>query len=213
MRTEKNPSDTSDWSDRSDKSDRPDHRLLLAACCLLLLAVGCRQQMADQPRYKPLAQSAFFGDDRSERPLVPGTVAQGYLRADEGYYSGKSGGDLLTALPVPLTLALLERGQDRFNIFCSPCHDRTGNGGGMVVQRGYRRPPALHIDRLREAPIGHFFDVITKGFGAMPDYAAQVSPADRWAIAAYIRALQLSQHAKLDDVPPPTRQQLEGKKQ
>lgn len=185
-------------------------------CGLLAIAAvslaACRQQMADQPRYKPLAQSTFFGDERSGRPLVPGTVPQGYLRADEGFYAGKSGGELVTALPVPLTRALLERGQDRFNIFCSPCHDRTGNGGGMVVQRGYRRPPAFHIDRLREAPIGHFFDVITNGFGAMPDYAAQISPADRWAIAAYIRALQLSQHATLGDVPPPTRQQLEGKK-
>jgi cytochrome c553 len=187
--------------------------VLLSAFCLLLLAVGCRQQMADQPRYNPLAKSTFFGDDRSARPLVEGTVAQGNLRDDERFYTGKSGGELVTALPLPLTRALLERGQDRFNIFCSPCHDRTGNGGGMVVQRGYRRPPAFHIDRLREAPIGHFFDVITKGFGAMPDYAAQVSPADRWAIAAYIRALQLSQHATLGDVPPPARQQLEGKKQ
>ncbi|HYL79841.1 MAG TPA: cytochrome c [Candidatus Acidoferrum sp.] len=182
-----------------------------------LLAVGlvslaaCRQQMADQPRYKPLAQSAFFGDDRSERPLVPGTVAQGYLRADEGFYTGKTGGQLVAALPVLLTQALLERGQDRFNIFCSPCHDRTGGGGGMVVQRGYRHPPSFHIDRLRQAPVGHFFDVITKGFGAMPDYAAQVSPADRWAIAAYIRALQLSQNATLADVQTPARQQLEGK--
>jgi Cytochrome C oxidase, cbb3-type, subunit III len=169
--------------------------------------------MADQPSYRPLAKSTFFGDDRSARPLVPGTVARGYLRADERLYAGKSGGELVTALPVPLTLELLARGQDRFNIFCSPCHDRIGNGGGMVVQRGYRRPPSFHIDRLREAPIGQFFDVITKGFGAMPDYAAEVPPADRWAIAAYIRALQLSQNATLADVPSPARQQLEGKKE
>lgn len=187
--------------------------LLSAVCCLLVLAVGCRQQMADQPSYRPLTKSSFFGDDQSARPLVPGTVAQGYLRADERFYVGKSGGDLVTALPVPLTRELLERGQERFNIFCSPCHDRAGNGAGMVVQRGYRRPPSFHIDRLREAPIGQFFDVITRGFGVMPDYAAEVPPADRWAIVAYIRALQLSQNATLADVPPQARQQLEGKKE
>jgi mono/diheme cytochrome c family protein len=168
--------------------------------------------MADQPRYKPLAQSAFFGDDRSARPLVPGTVARGYLNADEQFYTGKSGGEPITTLPVPLTKELLARGQERFNIFCSPCHDRTGNGEGMIVLRGYRPPPSYHIDRLRQAPVGHFFDVMTNGFGAMPDYATQVAPADRWAIAAYIRALQLSQNATLADVPPEERQKLEGQK-
>jgi len=168
--------------------------------------------MADQPRYKPLQQSTFFGDDRSARPLEPGTVAQGRLKADERFYTGKSGGALITSLPVPLTKELLARGQERFNIFCSPCHDRTGSGNGMVVQRGYLRPPSYHIDRLRQAPIGHFFDVMTNGFGAMPDYAAQIPPADRWAIATYIRALQSSQNATLADVPPEARQQLEGKK-
>ncbi|MBI4537329.1 MAG: cytochrome c [candidate division NC10 bacterium] len=169
--------------------------------------------MADQPRYNPLAKSTFFEDARSARPLVPGTVARGHLRADEPFFAGKSGGELVTALPFPLTRGLLERGQGRFNIFCSPCHDRTGNGGGMVVRRGYRRPPSFHNERLREAPIGHFFDVITNGFGAMPDHAAQIPPTDRWAIAAYIRALQLSQNATLADVPPRARQQLEGKKE
>jgi mono/diheme cytochrome c family protein len=185
---------------------------LLAAFCLLL-ATGCRQQMADQPRYKPLAKSTFFGDDRSARPLVPGTVAQGQLKADERFYTGKSGGELIKTLPVPLTRELLARGQERFNIFCSPCHDRTGGGDGMVVQRGYRRPPSYHIDRLRQAPIGHFFDAITNGFGAMSDYAAQVPPADRWAIAAYIRALQLSQNATLADVPPQAREALQRKQE
>jgi len=185
--------------------------LLLSAFCFLVVT-GCRQQMADQPSYRPLQQSTFFGDDRSARPLPPGTVAQGQLKADERFYTGKSGGALATSLPVPLTRELLARGQERFNIFCSPCHDRTGSGDGMVVQRGYRRPPSYHIDRLRQAPIGHFFDVITNGFGAMPDYAAQVPPADRWAIATYIRALQLSQNATLADVPPEARRQLEGKK-
>jgi len=173
---------------------------------------ACQQQMADQPRYKPLAQSMFFGDDRSARPLVPGTVARGYLNADERFYTGKSGGEPITTLPVPLTKELLARGQERFNIFCSPCHDRTGSGEGMVVRRGYRPPPSYHIDRLRQAPIGHFFDVISNGFGAMPDYAAQVTPADRWAIVAYIRALQLSRNAALADVPPEERHKLEGQK-
>jgi mono/diheme cytochrome c family protein len=168
--------------------------------------------MADQPRYKPLAESTFFGDDRSARPLVPGTVARGELRADEPFYTGKSGGNLVTALPIPLTRELLQRGQERFNIFCAPCHGRTGEGNGMVVQRGYRRPPSYHIDRLRQTPIGHFFDVMTHGFGAMPDYAAQVPPADRWAIAAYIRALQLSQNATLADVPADIRQKLQEQK-
>ena len=177
----------------------------------LLFAAACQQQMADQPRYKPLQKSTFFGDDRSARPLTPGTVARGHLNADERFYTGKSGGELVSALPVPLTREMLARGQERFNIFCSPCHDRTGSGQGMIVRRGFRPPPSYHIDRLRQAPLGHFFDVITNGFGAMSDYAAQVSPADRWAIAAYIRALQLSQNATLADVPPQARQQLEGK--
>ncbi len=168
--------------------------------------------MADQPRYKTLAKSTFFEDGRAARPLIPGTVAQGELRADERLYTGKSGGALVTVLPVPLTQELLQRGQERYNIYCAPCHDRMGGGRGMIVLRGYRPPPSYHIARLREAPVGHFFDVITRGFGVMPDYAEQVRPADRWAIAAYIRALQLSQSATLADVPPGKRQELEGQK-
>ncbi len=169
--------------------------------------------MAEQPSYRPLAKSSFFGDDRSARPLLPGTVARGQLRADEPFYTGKSGENPIATLPVPLTPELLRRGQERFDIFCAPCHDRTGSGGGMVVLRGYRRPPSFHSDRLRQAPVGHFFDVMTRGFGAMPDYAAEVPPADRWAIAAYIRALQVSQHATLADVPPEARRALEGKQE
>ena len=190
----------------------PECCLLLAACCLLF-ATACQQKMADQPRYKPLAESTFFGDDRSARPLVPGTVPRGYLNADDRFYTGKAGGEPIATLPFPLTLEILQRGQDRFDVFCSPCHDRTGKGEGMIVRRGYRQPPSYHIDRLRQAPVGHFLDVITNGFGAMPDYAAQVAPSDRWAIAAYIRALQLSQNAALADVPPEERQKLEGQKQ
>ena len=197
--------------DRAAACSRPALRwtaLLLGA----LLLAACQQQMADQPRYQPLQKSTFFRDERSARPLPPGTVARGELR-EGALYTGKANGALVEALPLPLTLALLERGQERFDIFCSPCHGRVGTGDGMIVQRGYRRPPSYHIDRLRQAPIGHFFDVVTNGFGAMPSYAAQVPPEDRWAIAAYIRALQLSQEAPLADLPPAERQRLLGEKQ
>jgi cytochrome c553 len=176
----------------------------------LVLLLGCQQKMADQPRYDPLTRSTFFGDERSARPLVEGTVARGQLRTDEHLYTGKERGKVVDTFPFPVTRAVLARGQERFNIFCSPCHDRVGNGQGMIVRRGYRAPPSYHIDRLRQAPVGHFFQVMTSGFGAMPDYAQQISPEDRWAIAAYIRALQLSQHAALADVPPEQRRQLSG---
>jgi len=185
--------------------------LLPAACCLLLV-VGCQQQMADQPRYEPLRRSAFFDDGSSARPPVPDTVARGHLDADEAFYTGKTKGALVGTLPFPLTGEVLRRGEDRFNVFCAPCHDRTGSGDGMIVQRGFRRPPSYHIDRLRQAPIGHFFDVMTHGFGSMPDYTDQVPARDRWAIAAYIRALQLSRNATLADVPPQERQRLQGEK-
>lgn len=177
----------------------------------LLLLAGCQQKMADQPRYEPLAKSDFFGDYRSARPLVEGTVARGQLESDEAFYTGKIRGRLTETLPFPVSKSVLLRGQERFEIFCSPCHDRIGTGQGMVVKRGFRPPPSFHIDRLRTAPPGYFFDVITHGFGIMPDYAAQVSPKDRWAIVAYIRALQLSQNAKLKDVPEAERRSLEAK--
>jgi hypothetical protein len=177
----------------------------------LLFLGGCQQKMADQPRYEPLAKSDFFGDERSARPLVEGTVARGHLDTNEALYTGKVNGRLMERLPFPITKDVLLRGQERFNIFCSPCHDRIGTGQGMVVKRGFRAPPSFHIDRLRTSPDGHFFDVITHGFGIMPDYAGQVSPKDRWAIVAYIRALQLSQNAKLTDVPEPERRSLETK--
>jgi hypothetical protein len=172
---------------------------------------GCRQKMADQPRYEPLSRSTFFDDDRAARPLVEGTVAQGQLRGDEHLYTGKEGGKPVDMFPFPVTLAVLTRGQQRFNIFCSPCHDRVGTGQGMIVRRGYRAPPSFHIDRLRQAPAGYFFDVMSSGFGVMPDYAQQIQPEDRWAIVAYIRALQLSQHATLADVPEDQKQQLGSK--
>jgi len=174
---------------------------LVAAASLLLMATGCRQDMHDQPKYQPLERSAFFEDGRASRPLLAGTIAQGQLREDAHLYTGKSGKDPVTTFPFPVTEKVLRRGQQRFNIYCSPCHDRAGTGQGMVVRRGLRQPPSYHIDRLREAPVGYFFDVITNGFGAMPDYAVEIEPVDRWAIVAYIRVLQRSQQATLADVP------------
>jgi len=165
--------------------------------------------MHNQPRYKPLAQSDFFGDDRSARPLVEDTVARGDLRDDEALYTGKLNGEPVTTFPVGITQELLDRGEQRFNIYCTPCHDHLATGMGMVVRRGFKRPPSFHIDRLRNAPPGYFFDVITNGFGAMQGYAEQVPVKDRWAIIAYIRALQLSQHASPADMPEAERKKLE----
>ena len=173
--------------------------LLSSVSCLLFMA--CRQDMHNQPKYIPLRESEFFADGSSARPLVEDTVARGTLQDDSAFYTGKSGTQELDTLPLPLTNELLDRGEARYNIFCAPCHDRRGNGVGMIVHRGYRQPPSYHIDRLRNAPLGHFYDVMSNGFGAMPDYRAQIAPRDRWAIAAYVRALQLSQHATVDEVP------------
>jgi len=175
---------------------------------LAAAAAGCRQDMHDQPKYKPFRPSDFFGDDRSARPLVEDTVARGQLRADATYFTGKQGAIPVDVLPVAVTPALLRRGQQRYGIYCTPCHGQTGRGDGMVVQRGYRRPPSFHIDRLRNEKAGYFFDVITSGFGAMPDYAAQIAVPDRWAIVAYLRALQLSENARLEDVPADRRAEL-----
>jgi mono/diheme cytochrome c family protein len=172
--------------------------LWLAICAAGI--VGCTQEMAEQPRYDPLEPSAFFTDGRSARPPVEGTVPRGYLRLDEHLYGGTVASVPADRLPVPLTRQLLVRGQERYDIYCSPCHDRLGNGQGMIVRRGFSPPPSFHDERLRLAPIGHFFIVMTEGYGTMPDYAAQVPPHDRWAIAAYIRALQLSQHATLAEL-------------
>ena len=173
--------------------------VLVAVGCFAIAA--CRQDMHDTPRYEPLEASSFFTDGRGSRTPVANTVARGTLREDELLYEGKINGQLADAFPMPVTAAVMARGQERFNVFCSPCHGRTGQGNGMVVQRGFRAPPSYHEDRLRNAPVGYFFDVMTHGFGAMLDYSAQVPVADRWAIAAYIRALQYSQNATVDDVP------------
>lgn len=188
----------------------PYRKAILAGLALFGLA-GCKQDLADQPRYSSLQPSAFFADGRSARPLVPGTVARGDLRDDEALYTGKVKGVLVTTMPFAVTRRDLERGRERFTIYCTPCHDQTGGGNGMIVQRGYRHPPSYHIDRLRQAPVGHFFDVITRGFGAMIDYSDRITVRDRWLIVAYIRALQLSQHATVADVPAKDRDKLEAK--
>ena len=179
---------------------RTGSRLLLAIAGAAMLT-ACRQDMHNQPKYRGLRSSTFFADGSSARPLIEGTIARGTLQTDEAFFTGKNGQAAVTELPFPVDAAVLDRGQERFNIFCAPCHDRTGSGRGIVVQRGYRQPPSFHIDRLRTVEIGHFFDVMTNGFGAMPDYRAQISPRDRWNVAAYIRALQLSQNATAADVP------------
>lgn len=162
---------------------------------------GCRQDMHNQPKYKPLRISHFYADQRSARPIVEGTVARGQLDADSYYYTGKVDGKLATEFPFPITQQVLNRGQERYNIYCSPCHSEIGDGNGMIVQRGFKKPPSYHTDRLRNAPVGHFFDVITNGFGAMGDYSSQIPVHDRWAIVAYIRALQYSQNATRADLP------------
>jgi hypothetical protein len=180
-----------------------------AVLIALAAGVGCRQDMHDQPKYIPLRPSDFFGDGRSERPLIEGTVARGHLDDDTAYYTGRGpDGTFVNEFPFPVTKEVVERGQNRFNIYCAPCHDRLGNGDGRVVRRGYRHPPSYHIDRLRQVPNGYIYDVITTGFGAMPDYAAQIKPSDRWAIVSYVRALQLAHNAKIDDVPADRRADL-----
>lgn len=171
---------------------------LIVIACLL---ASCRQDMHDQPKLQPFEASAFFADGRASRPQVPGTVARGELFLDEHLYRGVVDGEPAQTLPFALDRALLDRGQERFEIFCSACHGSTGNGEGIVVRRGLKQPPSYHIERLREASPGYFFDVITNGFGAMYDLEDKVPVHDRWAIIAYIRALQLSQNATLDDVP------------
>jgi mono/diheme cytochrome c family protein len=192
--------------ERSRSSGGAKDRARVAAALALLvvatLSTACRLDMHVQPRQNPLSRSDFFADQRSERPPVEGTVARGDLRADTYFYTGKIGNNPGDVMPFPVTREVLERGRERFNIFCAPCHSRLGDGTGIVPSRGFaRRPPSFHIARLEKAPVGYFYDVITNGFGIMPDYASQIPPQDRWAIVAYVRALQLSQHATMADVP------------
>ena len=184
---------------------------LLLACVVAGSGAACRQDMYNQPKYKPLAASEFFADGTSARPLPPHTVARGHLDEDTVFYTGKNDdGTLAAAFPMPITRDLLKRGQERFNIYCSVCHGYEGDGNGMVVQRGFPPPNSYHIDRLRQAPPGYFYNVITNGYGVMYSYASRVEPSDRWAIAAYIRALQLSRTGRLADVPASERAKLEA---
>ncbi len=177
-----------------------------------LVAAGCRQDMHDAPRYEAFEASASFPDGRASRTAPAGTVARGWLRDDEALYTGKVAGQIVEQFPFPIAHADLLRGQQRFNIYCTPCHGKLGDGHGMVVQRGLRQAASYHQDRLRTEKVGYFYDVITNGFGAMQGYAEQIPVRDRWLIVAYVRALQLSQHASVNDVPADQRAALDAEK-
>lgn len=183
----------------------------LAFGAVLALSGCARLDMQDQPKYKPQRPSDFFADGRDSRPEVEGTIARGALDEDTAYYTGKDekGGDV-EMFPIAVDKAFIQRGKQRYDIYCSPCHGRIGNGLGMIVRRGFKQPPSYHIDRLRNAPVGHLFDVMTNGYGAMLNYSQQVQVRDRWAIAAYIRALQYSQNANINDLPAEARARVPG---
>ena len=175
-----------------------------------LFAGGCREEMRNDARLKPLQEDPFFADRNSSRPLVPNTVPRGEADLDDFFYQGEMNGKLVRGFPSPITKQELERGRDRFNIYCAVCHGPTGEGDGMIVQRGFPQPPSFHEPRLRDAPEGHFVHVITHGYGVMYPYADRIRPEDRWAIVAYIRALQLSRNSTLNDVPPDQKARLSG---
>jgi cytochrome c553 len=168
---------------------------------VLCILTGCRRDMFNQPKSKPLRESDSSPNHSESRPLPLHTVARGQLHDDEAFYTGMIGTNLVTTFPILITRVMLERGRQRFEINCVPCHGMTGEGNGIVQQRGFPAPPSYHLERLRKAPVGHFFDVMTRGYGVMYSQAGHVTPEDRWAIAAYIRALQFSEHAILADVP------------
>jgi mono/diheme cytochrome c family protein len=198
---------------RTKLSDGPKRlgRALPLLLAIALLVAACRPDMMNQPKAKPLSESDFFSDQANARPIPPHTVEWKGARENNALYTGLTNGTYITQLPVKLTPALLARGRERYDAICTECHDRTGSGNGMVVLRGFPQPPSYHVPRLRDAPIGHFFDVITNGYGVMYSYAARVEPEDRWAIAAYIRALQLSHNVNLSELTVAERQQLESK--
>ena len=187
-------------------------KMRVAAMLVLVVAfaAGCRQDMHDGPRYEAFEASTTFADGRASRNAPAGTVARGWLREDEALYTGKVNGQAVDEFPFAIGAAELARGQQRFNIYCTPCHGRLGDGNGMVVQRGLRQAASYHQDRLREEKVGYFYDVITNGFGAMQGYAEQIPVRDRWLIVAYVRTLQLSQHAAIDDVPADRRGALDA---
>ena len=172
----------------------------IGAMAATVVLAGCRQDMQNEPKFIPQRGTTFYASGRSVRPQVEDTIARNQGVEDSYFYTGIQNGKEGDGLPIPLTQATMERGQERYNIYCTPCHSRVGNGQGMIVQRGYLPAGDFHTDRLRNAPLGHFFAVMSNGYGAMPDYSAQLTPADRWAVTAYIRALQLSQNAKQSDV-------------
>lgn len=177
---------------------------------LALSATGCRQDMHDQAKYEPLEASVIFADGKASRPLIEGTVARGHLREDAVYFSGIGpDGLFVDELPMTLDRELLERGRSRFDVYCSPCHGRRGDGRGMIVRRGFKQPTSFHDPRLRGTALGQFYDVVSNGFGEMSSYAAQIQPRDRWAIAAYIRALQLSRSAPVQWLSDRDMQELE----
>lgn len=183
-------------------------RMSVACALMLQILAGCVQKMADQPREDTFETSTFFADGMGARQPVAGTVARGSLE-DEVVLTGRRDGQTVREFPLELNEEVLSRGRNRFEIFCTPCHGRVGDGRGMVVKRGFPAPPTYHSERLREAPIGHLFDVVSNGLGRMPRFSDRISPNDRWAIAAYVRALQLSQHAELQDLPPEDRTRIQ----
>lgn len=206
-----------------------------AALAAAIVCCGCQQKMAGQPSYQPLEPCEFFADGRSARPAVPGTVARGHLRTDAALYTGRKSidprasvtaaaislpaadekknsfddnVDFVDSFPLPVDRSLIEHGRNRYLIYCVLCHDPLGTGRGKIVERGYTRPPSYHIPRVRNAPVGRLFAVVTEGYGSMPSYAAQIPTEDRWAIVAYVRALQLSQHFPAGELSNEDRQQL-----
>jgi mono/diheme cytochrome c family protein len=185
----------------------------IAIVPLLLLTAACRQDMQDQPKYKPLGANRFFADGRDARPIPAGTVARDELNDTDSFHTGEANGAFLDTIPLTVDAKLLHRGQERFNIYCSPCHGRTGDGNGMVAQRGVKIPANFHTDRLREVPPGYVYQVIKNGYGGMGDYGDQIPVNDRWAIVAYLKALQLSRDANLNDVPADQRRRLSGTNQ
>jgi mono/diheme cytochrome c family protein len=184
--------------------------LLLFFGAFIAFAAGCRRDMQDQPRYKPLSASRFFADGRSARPIPAGTIARDELNDTDLLHTGLTDGTFSTKFPVPITKQLLLRGQQRYNIYCTPCHGFLGDGNGMIAKRGFKWPANLHTDRLRNAPPGYLFQVVSNGYGAMPAYRHQIEPNDRWAILAYVRALQFSRDASIADASPQGRAQLES---
>lgn len=185
-------------------------KLMMLTSAAIFAIAGCRQQMADQPHQRPLEPSNFFDDGMASRPVEPGTVARAGKEQDGLRFQSKVDGKLVDTFPFEVTMEVLARGQERYEIFCSPCHDRLGTGQGMIVRRGFTPARSFHDPRLRDAPAGHFFEVMTQGFGQMPSYANQLSEQDRWAVIAYIRALQFSRNVRLDQLPPEDRAKMKA---